>query len=390
MNKLSLMIVFIIGICLMGSTGVLAEEEQTMVSTVFYETDIREALNELSLQTGVNIIYDETITGMVTLDLVDVPLERALQLILLKGGYFYQQMDDIYLVGVADPRGSTFRYLAESETINLQHLTAVQVQELLPRYYQPFLNISRDKTDLITVNAPRSIIEDFKRDLEKIDNPEPEVILRVLVSEISTDFLQERGSDLFQFLSEKADEQYQFSWERTLDLAVDSVHGQLLTYLRALEREDKATIKANPWARVLNRQTAELFVGEEQVIILEPVNTAARLERVEVGVAVRFTPRIINDELISLNIETDISNFTEERQERLVVRRSDLATSIYVKDGTTLTIAGMTLDERIDFGSKVPILGDLPVLRWFFRREMESEMERELVIFITPEIVGVE
>ena len=56
----------------------------------------QEALNELALQTGVNIIYDESITGTITLDLEDVSLEKALDLILLKGGFYYQKVGSVY------------------------------------------------------------------------------------------------------------------------------------------------------------------------------------------------------------------------------------------------------------------------------------------------------
>jgi len=221
-----------------------------------------------------------------------------------------------------------------------------------------------------------------------IDRPEKEVTLQILVTEISTEYLRERGTDLFQYLNGDLELDYEISWDRALELGVNSQYGQFLSRLRALEREDIAEIKANPSVRVLNNESASLFVGEEQVIILEPTNTAARLERVEVGVAVRFTPEIIDNKVVRLNIESDLSSFTDEREERLVVRRSDLSTSIYAKHGETITIAGMTLEEEAKLRSQIPILGSIPIIRWLFRNETETKTERELLIFITPEIIG--
>ena len=394
MKKLSIFLLVIMSILIINFAVIAAEvegeekSEEYIVSTIFYETDIREALNELALQTGVNIIYDESIAGTVTLDLEDVPLEKALDLILLKGGFYYQKMGDVYLIGVGDPRGTTFRHIAVTETIRLKYVSSEEVRDLLPAFYSNFLRISTEKTDLITITAPPSIISDFKKDLNKIDQPEKEVNLQILVTEISTEYLRERGTDLFQYLNGELELDYEVSWDRTLELGVNSQYGQFLTHLRALEREDKASIKANPSLRVLNNESASLFVGEEQVIILEPTNTAARLERVEVGVAVNFIPEIIDNNVIRLNIESDLSSFTDEREERLVVRRSDLSTSIYARSGETITIAGMTLEEEANLRSQIPILGSIPIIRWLFRNETDTKTERELLIFITPEIIG--
>ena len=394
MKKLSIFLLVIMSILIINFAVIAAEvegeekSEEYIVSTIFYETDIREALNELALQTGVNIIYDESIAGTVTLDLEDVTLEKALDLILLKGGFYYQKMGDVYLIGVGDPRGTTFRHIAVTETIRLKYVSSEQVRDLLPAFYSNFLRISTEKTDLITITAPPSIISDFKKDLNKIDLPEKEVNLQILVTEISTEYLRERGTDLFQYLNGELELDYEVSWDRTLELGVNSQYGQFLTHLRALEREDKASIKANPSLRVLNNESASLFVGEEQVIILEPTNTAARLERVEVGVAVNFIPEIIDNNVIRLNIESDLSSFTDEREERLVVRRSDLSTSVYARSGETITIAGMTLEEEANLRSQIPILGSIPIIRWLFRNETDTKTERELLIFITPEIIG--
>ena len=82
------------------SLGVLAQEP--LVSTVFFETDVRDAVNELIFQTGINIIMDETVRGIVTLDLRDVPLEKALTMLSMAGGFSFRKIDDYYFLGIAD------------------------------------------------------------------------------------------------------------------------------------------------------------------------------------------------------------------------------------------------------------------------------------------------
>ncbi|MFW6281049.1 MAG: hypothetical protein ACOC2I_04255, partial [Halanaerobium sp.] len=58
------------------------------------------------------------------------------------------------------------------------------------------------------------------------------------------------------------------------------------------------------------------------------------------------------------------------------------------KNNETITMAGMTLDEIVEYESKVPGLGDVPLIRWLFREESEKKGEREMLIFITPKIIG--
>lgn len=386
MKKIIVVLLILVSIFLFNFT-IIAKDTEDNVSTIFYETDIREALNELALQTGVNIVYDDSISGTVTLDLEGVSLEKALDLILLKGDFYYQKIDDLYLIGIGDPRASSFRKVAETETIRLKYLNSQEVRELLPSYYSNFLRISTNKDNLITITAPPSIIREFKNDLANIDQSDGEVKLQILVTEISTEYLRDRGADLFQYLNTESELEYGFSWDKSLELAINNQYGQFLSLLKALEREDKAEIKANPSVRVLNNESASLFVGEEQVIILEPTNASARLERVEVGIEINFVPEIIDDKIIKLKINTDLSSFTDERVERLVVRRSDLNTSIYAKNTETITIAGMTLEEEANLKSQVPILGSIPIIRWLFKNETNTKADRELLIFITPEII---
>ena len=73
--------------------------------------------------------------------------------------------------------------------------------------------------------------------------------------------------------------------------------------------------------------------------------------------------------------------------ERLRIRRSEISSTIYTKNNETLVMAGMTIENRRDNVRKVPILGDIPLIRWLFRQETKEDSERELFIFITTEIV---
>lgn len=383
-------------------TEVNKEGDQILVSTVFFQNDIRDSLNQLSMQTGVNILYDQTVQGTVTLDVQNEPLEKVLKMMCITGGYTFQKMDGFYLVGLPDPNSPTFQHLAETETIKLDYLTSSEAQELLPPFYTSFIQSSNNRENMITITAPESIIKRFKKDLEEIDLPEKQVLIKMIVTEVSTEVLHEKGSDFIQlftgevsgdlsyydYMEEAAEEgDYFLGLNDALTLATNTSHGQLLTQLQALEKEEKAEIEANPRVRVSEGSTAELFVGEEKSLILQTGEDETSMETVDVGVTLNVTPDILNGNELRLDVSPDISHFTSESPEELVVRRSELSTSVYAKNGKTMTLAGMTLDEVVKYESKMPVLGDIPLVRWLFRSKTKEKGKRELLIFITPEII---
>jgi type II secretory pathway component HofQ len=224
----------------------------------------------------------------------------------------------------------------------------------------------------------------------------------MLVTEISTEVLEESGSNFlelftgtgsgnlsyYDYMEESAEEDHFLGIGETITLATDTSYGQLLTQLRALEKEEKAEIEANPRVRVSDRATAELFIGEERSFLLQTSEDESSLETVDVGISLKVTPEILNEDELRLKVAPDISHFTHETENDIVIRSSELSSTVYAKNGEMLTLAGITLDERVEYKSQVPLLGDIPLVRLLFRRQTEKKGERELLIFIIPEIVG--
>ena len=367
------------------------ESQQPTVSTVFFETDIREALNEVSMQTGVNIIYDETVVGTVTLDLQEVPLEKALEMMLVSGGYTYQKVDDYYLVGLPTPESPMFEKLTVTETIKLDYINASQAVDLLPPFYSDYVSSSdsEEQNQVLTISAPEAVIKEFKKDLEKIDTPDQEVMVEIIVTEVSTEVIEEYGADLFGLTTEGGEDNQTLEYD-TGDFLLESIgsSGEIMTELRALEEKEKAEIRANPSIRVSEGESANLFVGEERVLILERDDADDILEEVEIGVAMEVTPEIMADNQVRMDIAPEVSSFSEEREQQLIVRRSELQSVVRAEAGETITMAGMTLNEVMDYESSVPLLGDIPLVRWLFREETESQGERELLVLITPRLIS--
>lgn len=377
------------------SLGVLAQEP--LVSTVFFETDVRDAVNELIFQTGINIIMDETVRGIVTLDLRDVPLEKALTMLSMAGGFSFRKIDDYYFLGIADPRSPSFQYLVETESIKLQYISESEARALLSPIYDDYLRSSFER-DVISITGPRELIERFKEDIKAIDRPLQQVLIQAIVTEISHDALKEYGINLLDFSKEGSTNQWKgVSFSSELGEFVDTLafrtnfldYGDLLAQLRLLESEKKAEIKANPKILVNDRGIAEIFSGQTQHLILTETATSSRVEAVDVGISLSVSPRVLNADELEIVITPEISHFVNDRYNSrtgLSVRRNEVSTSAYVKNGQTVVLAGLTVEQLNDRSSQVPILGSIPIVRWFFSSTTEQKEDRELVVFLVAEI----
>ena len=69
-----------------------------------------------------------------------------------------------------------------------------------------------------------------------------------------------------------------------------------------------------------------------------------------------------------------------------MVKQSSLTTTVSLSNGQTAVLGGMTLQETSESQRKIPILGDIPILRWLFRNDTSREADKELLIFVTPVI----
>ena len=137
------------------------------VDISFYQTDLRDALTQLSEMYGVPIIFSSRITGKVTIELYDVSLDTALNLILTGTSYDWVKRDGYYLVG--DLRSEMGIYLSEARVLNLKYMTAGQIAPYLEPYrdYVMF----EEGGDSLVVFAGERIFKKIKEIVEKVDRP---------------------------------------------------------------------------------------------------------------------------------------------------------------------------------------------------------------------------
>ncbi|MFY9526193.1 MAG: secretin N-terminal domain-containing protein [Limnochordia bacterium] len=388
MKERRLFLLVLVFLVLLGGAARAAEVEEPRVNLFLFETGIKDALNEITLQTGINIIPDSTVSGVVTADLVDVPLEEALRLILIGGGFTFRKIDDFYLVGLPDPRSSTFAELADTELVFLKHVTADRVMSMLPSFLLSYVKGDRSSS-VLTITAPPRELEKILKFIEELDQPQKQVEIQVIITEVSTKALKDLGTNLFQLATTGKNGKAE-TWAGGLNLR-DNLHfletnalGNLLLNLKALEETNEAKVHADPRVLVSDGQAAHLFVGDRQILLLaDSGDKATRVERVEVGMSLKVTPQVFGEQII-LTIAPGMSHLVSESRSNLVVKQSSVSTTVQLQNGQTAVLAGMTLEEAGEQSRKVPVLGSIPIIRWLFRSDTTLAAEKELLIFVTP------
>jgi len=168
---------------------------------------------------------------------------------------------------------------------------------------------------------------------------------------------------------------------------------QMALLLEALETKGLVRTLAEPNLVAISGQPANFLAGGEYPI---PVSTAngVSVEYKPFGVEMNFTPVVIDENLISLDISAAVSSIdttvTVTQSGGISVnafKKRQTSTTVEMRDGQSFAIAGLLQDDFTDSAGQVPWLGDIPVLGALFRSSDFSRRQSELVIIVTPHLV---
>lgn len=181
----------LLAISLLGS-AVAADAGR--VSNVFVDTDLRQALQDVSAQAGVNIIADPSVQGTVSVNLKNVTVDKALQLMLAGTQYLVKKAPDYYLVYSPDENSQMFRTVSETRVVPVRYVPADKVEKLLPATLQAYVRVDKQAGNVV-VTAPPQLLTRIIEDLRKIDQPSRDrnaiVPLRYVKARSAVDLLPE-------------------------------------------------------------------------------------------------------------------------------------------------------------------------------------------------------
>jgi pilus assembly protein CpaC len=163
--------------------------------------------------------------------------------------------------------------------------------------------------------------------------------------------------------------------------------------LEALESRGVVRTLAEPNLTALSGQEAKFLAGGEYPVPVSQDSGSISIEYKPFGVEMAFTPRVIDGDLINIELSASVSSidpsngFTANGFTVDAFRRRETSTTVEMRDGESFAIAGLLSDDFTDLNGQVPWIGDVPVLGALFRSAEYSRRQTELVIIVTPHLV---
>jgi len=163
--------------------------------------------------------------------------------------------------------------------------------------------------------------------------------------------------------------------------------------LKALDKKGLLNILSTPNILTSDNKEAEINVGEnvpfQGAATQSTYGTTQSIERKDIGINLKIKPQISEGDYIRMDINQEISAVKDSRGQAvdLVTTKRSAKTSVVVKDKETVIIGGLIQDTEEDTVSKVPFLGDIPLLGWLFKTKSKTRKKTNLMILLTPHIV---
>ncbi len=408
------------------------------LSLNFQNISVRTVLQIIADYNNFNLVTSDTVEGDITLRLDDVPWDQALDLILQTKGLDKRIEGNILMVAPSEELAiresqnlknkQEVKELAPlySEYLQINYAKATEIAELLKgpdsSLLSPRGSVAVDeRTNTVLVKDTAEIIANVHRLVEVLDIPIRQVLIESRMVTVKDDVSEDLG-----IRWGVTDQQGTKGTSGTLEGA-ESIAGGVIPVadsrlnvnlpaavtnptsiafhvakladgtildleLSALEQENKGEIIASPRITTSNQKAAYIEQGVEIPYVQSTSSGATSVTFKKAVLSLRVTPQITPDNRVILDLE-----ITQDSQGKTVdtptgpavaIDTQRIGTQVLVDNGETIVLGGIYQQNLISRVSKVPVLGDIPLVGFLFRNTTDKNERQELLIFVTPKIVN--
>ena len=395
------------------------------ISIDLQDADVEHVLRLIAEISGYNLILDDEITGKISLRLVDIPWDQALDLVLLQRNLAMVIKGNIMRIA------STTKLEAERAQLQKAREAAIQaqasIQNLVPlktEYLQINYNtaaefegkvkamitgrgsVSSDpRTNILIVTDTEDSLKRIESFIKKLDRAERQVLIEARLVYATDEFQRSLGVKWGTAYKTETDEnmpneQWRGNFVSTGLNAINTVNGITLggtigkflgEDLFALDAslqlgETKNLVKtiSSPRILTLNNNRAEIQQGTKLATATESESGGTTTEYEEAVLKISVLPQITPDNKLILDLEiSDDSPKSDGRD----IDTKQTKTKMMVGDRETIVIGGVQKTTETKGVNQIPGLGDVPGLGWLFKNTFDTKSKAELLIFIQPRIL---
>ncbi|MEW9897163.1 type IV pilus secretin PilQ [Chitinivorax sp. PXF-14] len=413
------------------------------LSLNFQNVEVRTVLQVIAEFTGLNIITSDTVTGNLTLRLKDVPWDQALDIILQSRGLDQRKNGNVVWIAPRDELAAKEKAELEAkqkvneleplrtETFQLKYHNAEAFQKILSDDKQKLLSargsaVIDTRTNTLFISDIPTRLEEIRTLVNKVDVAAKQVVIEARIVIASDAFSRDLGVKLgLQGQNIKNSTKTGFSGSASgatslasgtavgslgssdfnvnlpsaattngsLGVAVlNAARGVLLNLeLQAMETDGRGKVVSSPRVVTGDRQKAKIEQGTEVPYRVTTCNGGTCTQTVQfknAALSLEVTPRITPDGKISMDLAV-----TKDQVDKVagfddfVINNKRVNTTVLVGNGDTAIIGGIYEQDLQSIESKVPFLGDVPILGHLFKSNSKSDKKTELLIFITPKVL---
>lgn len=375
------------------------------------ETNVKDIYTAVAKAAGINVIFDPQLKDdKVTVDLRDVSLKRALEILMRQATHFYKVLDEETIIIAADTPQNRKDY--EDLVIKTFFLSSGDVKEVMNVLrtliearriaMNPQLNaiVIRDTVDKVAV---------AERIVESNDKAKAEVIIDVELLQVNSGNLKDLGVDMTMNLTQSlvpnsGNAQDPWHWEDIVNINSGNwVFGGLPSFTYTfLKNNGEASLLARPQLRVTEGEKATLTIGDRVPIPTTTFNTSNTIggsvvpitsfQYQDVGIKIDVEPRVHHNREVTLKLTVEVSQLGEPQpvgngQTQPSIGTRTITSILRLKDGESNFLAGLIRTDREKAVSGIPFLMDIPVIGTLFSHVREKEIRKDLLLTLTPRII---
>lgn len=433
-KKYLILLVVILGIICSNILSVNANELEAV------DVDIRNLLTSIALANNLNIVINDEVQGNVSVKLSNINAQDMIKIIAENNNYTYQFKDNVIYISKGDKDINLYtvqiNYLELdkiAQTINLM-LTGNLPDKIDDKDKKTAINnkvMIDESENTISFYGTLKQYEQIKNFLQEQDKPQKQVSLEAKVTAIQKDAAKDLGvSWEWSKLPQSPEHEITYDTVKHTVINEDGSKEEITDYLPvdevtrkwnddenipgvirfgkgvdgypyefyyaakidALISDGKANILARPNITTIQGKEAVINIGSEvPVPTVSTTNstTTTSIKYREAGIILKCTPRVNEDGIITVKVHTEVSSpmYVEDMKAYRFQKRS-ADTIVRLKDGQTMVIGGLIGSDEAKQMSKIPFLGDIPILGNLFKHIQKSKSDTEVMIFLTAHEVN--
>jgi len=375
----------------------------------FKEVKIGQIFESIGKAAGINFIFDDKtdLDKPMTIDIGNVTLEQALEILMLQTKNFYKPIDEYTLLVAPDMRQKRQEYEDQViRTFFLSNGDTKQVVTLLRSLLQARQIAENTDLNSVTIKDTPDKVAIAERIIQANDKARGEILVDVELLEINRKVAQSLGIDLsskslsltFGGGGQRVPLNNLDSLRQSGNWTIGVIPSVVLNFLKS---DSDSRLIAKPQMRISEGQQAEILIGDRVPIPTTSFNTSQTVggnivpitsfTYQNVGITLQIEPRVHHNREVTLKLQVEFSQVTggveSDSGGQPIIGTRQIQTVIRLRDGETNVLAGLIQRSLVDRLAGVPGLSDLPGLRRLFGNTVTDEAETDIIMTLTPRIV---